>query len=726
MNTLITTVLKKRKFRKKESMIKSNNFNKNINLKRLNFNFKDLKIKGGLLRKLVFTFSLLLIFSSLVSGIATFIITKNKVTEDFKISTLQILNDNKKFIQTMNSNIDAMIYQTATNEQILSIINNPPTDSFLVSKRRMELETLLKNIAYSTSTNKYSPIKSIYFYSDEGLSAASDSSNTLRVTSKELNDEIKASSWYKNTVDANGKPVWSEPMKNIVSNSKELVISKSILIKNPINSRLLGVLQINLDENKFSDLIKDAKIGIQGKMFIINKVGTILTSNDGNQIGEKISSDIIPKIENVDEGNFEIKQAGTTSYGVFETDDLKEWKFVAVVPKYELSATATNIEIVSLIFISISIIISILISTITTSQITTPIKEIINSTKLISEGDLSINPNTSCNISELKELNTNFNNMLLILRGFFTETSKLAAETNSSAIKLMDLSRNIAESSKEIVITVEDIARGSNNQADGAQRSVQIYQKFENELNNTIKALNEVGNTTYTAVNILEESSDIISNLNISAHNNSKTMDKVMETVLELSNKTKEVMNILENINQITKQTHLLALNASIEATRAGEYGKGFSVVASEIRKLAQQSENASLNIINILNEINLSIQQSMEISAEAQECFKVEFQGVGTTVKYFDSIKELVNSINDLAEASKLSIEAVNKQQNELSSAITEIAAITEENSAATEEISATIEQEANDNSLMSNLSGILYQKASELKNSMQRFKFN
>lgn len=726
MNTLITKILRRFKLSKKNKVAKSIHLNKNFNLKEFNLNFKELKLKNGLLRKLVFTFSLLLIFSSLVSGAATFIITRNKVTEDFKTSTLQILNDNKKFIQTMNANVDAMIYQTVTNEQILSIINNPPADSFLLSKKRVELETLLKNIAYSASTNKYSPIKSIYFYSYAGMSAASDLSNSLSIMDKGLDDQIKASNWYINTINANGKPVWSEPMKNIVSNSKELMISKSILIKNQISGKAVGILQVNLDENKFSDLIKDAHIGKQGKIFITNQEGTILTSNDTTKIGEKVSSDVMSKITDSDKGNFEFEQAAITSYGIFETDDSKEWKFVAVVPKSELSAAATSIEIFSLAFILISIAISIVISTITTSQITIPIKEIIYSTKLISEGDLNINPSVSSNIFELKELNRNFNSMLLILREFFTETFKLAVETNSSSIKLLDLSKNIAESSKEIVITVEDIAQGTNKQAEGAQNSVEIYKKFENELMNTVKALNEVGDTTKNTVSVLDESSNIISNLNISAYNNSKTMDKVSETVLDLGNRTKEVMCILENINQVTKQTHLLALNASIEAARAGEYGKGFSVVASEIRKLAQKSENASLNIVTILNDINLAIQHSMEISTEAKECFKVEFQEVSKTIKYFNSIKESVNNINDLVRTSKSSIEAINEQQNNLSQSITEIAAITEENSAATEEIAATMEQESNDNNLMSHLSELLYEKALGLKNSMERFKFD
>jgi methyl-accepting chemotaxis protein len=693
---------------------------------KINFNLKELKLKGGLLRKLVLTFSLLLIFSSLVSGVSTFIITRSKVTEDFKISTLQILNDNKRFIQTMNSNVDAMIYQIATNEQILSIISNPPEDSFLVSKKRMELETLLKNIAYSASTNKYSPIKSIYFYSDNGVSAASDSSNTSVIADKELNNQIKESSWYKDTINANGKPVWSEPIKNILSNSKELEISKSILIKNQISGKAIGVLQINLDENKFSNLIKDAKIGSQGKMFIINQKETILASNDTSQIGEKISSNIISKVDNIDEGNFEFKQSGITLYGVFATDDSSGWKFMALVPKSELSATATSIEVLSLIFILISIIISIIISTITTSQITNPIKEIINSTKLISEGNLSVSTNTLSNIFELNELNRNFNNMLMILREFLTETSYLVDETNSSSIKLLELSKNIAESSEEIVTTVEDIAQGSNKQAEGAQKSVEIYDKFENELINTIEALNKVGDTTHNAVNVLEESSNVISNLNISTHNNSKTIDKVAKTVMELSNSTKEVMGILNNIDQITKQTDLLALNASIEAARAGEYGKGFSVVASEIRKLALESETASVNIKNILNDVSSLIQHSMEISTEAQECFKIESQEVNNAIEHFASIKESVKNINDLVKISKLSIEAINEQQDDLSRAINDIAAITEENNAATEEIGATIEQEANDNHLMSHLSEILYQKALGLKNSMKRFKYD
>ncbi|BCZ44286.1 methyl-accepting chemotaxis protein [Clostridium gelidum] len=690
------------------------------------FNFKELKIKDGLLRKLVFTFSLLIIFSLLVSSLATFIITKNKVTEDFKMSTLQILNDNKKYIQTMNSTVDTMIYQTSTDKQILSIISKPPTDSFLLFKKKQELETLLKNIAFSSSTNKYSPISSIYFYSDEGLSVASDATNASKTDNKDLNDQIKELSWYKNTINANGKPVWSIPMKNIVSNSNNLIISKSILVKDGISGKALGVLQINLDENKFSNSINDAKIGKSGNVFIINQDGYILASNNTKQVGENISNDVMSKITNEIEGNFEFKQAGISTYGVYSTDDAKEWRFVAVVPKSELSATATSIGMVSLLFTLVSIVTSIIISTRTTLQITTPIKEIIYSTKLIAEGDLSINPNVSSNIFELKELNKNFNSMLLNLREFFIETSNLAGEASNSSIKLLDLSKNIAESSKEIVITVDDIAQGSNTQAESAQRSVQVYDKFENELTSTIKVLNEVGDTTYTAVNILDESSNIISNLNISAHNNSKAMDQVSETVLDLSNNTKEVMSVLENVNQIAKQTHLLALNASIEAARAGEYGKGFSVVASEIRKLAQQSENASLNIKDILNDINSSIQHSMDISSEAQGCFKIEFNEVNNTIKYFNYIKESVNNINDLVKTSKSSIEAINNQKNELFQAITEIANITEENSAATEEIAATIEQESNDNKLMNHLSEILHQKALGLKNLMERFKFN
>lgn len=690
-----------------------------------NFNLKDLKIKGSLLRKLVFTFSLLIIFSLLLSSLATFIITKNKITEEFKISTLQILNDNKKYIQTMNSTVDTMIYQTSSNEQILSIISKPPTDSFLLSKKKQELETLLKNIAFSSSTNKYSPISSIYFYSDEGLSVASDAANTSKTDNKELNDQIKASSWYNKTINANGKPVWSTPMKNIFSNSNNLIISKSILVKDSVSHKALGVLQINLDEKKFSSLIGDAKIGKSGNIFIIDAEGYVLASNDTEQVGQNISNDIMSKITNSDEGNFEFKQDSITSYGVYNTDDDKEWRFFAVVPKSELSASATSIEIVSLLFTLVAIVISIIISTITTLQITTPIKQIIYSTKLIAEGDLSINPNVPSNIFELKELNKNFNNMMSKLRKFFNETSNLSFETSSSSIKLLDLSTNIAQSSKEIVITTEDIAKGSNGQAESAQRSVQIYGNFENELISTTKLLNEVGYTTYNAVNILDESSKIIENLNISAHNNSKAMDKVTGTILDLSNNTQEVMSILENINHITKQTHLLALNASIEAARAAEYGKGFSVVASEIRKLAQQSENASLNIKNILNNINASIQCSKDISTKARECFKIEFKEVNNTIKCFDCIKASVNNINDLVKSSKSSIEAINEQKNELFGAITEIAAITEENSASTEEITATIEQQSNDNNVMNQLSEDLYQKAFELKDLMQKFKF-
>ena len=209
----------------------------------------------------------------------------------------------------------------------------------------------------------------------------SDVANASKTDNKNINDQIKELSWYKNTINANGKPVWSIPMKNIVSNSNNLIISKSILVKDNISGKALGVLQINLDENKFSNSINDAKIEKSGSIFIINQDGYVLASNNTKQVGENISNDVISKITNEVEGNFEFKRAGINTYGVYSTDDAKEWRFVAVVPKSELSATATSIGIVSLLFTLVSIVTSIIILTRTTLQITIPIREIIYSTK---------------------------------------------------------------------------------------------------------------------------------------------------------------------------------------------------------------------------------------------------------------------------------------------------------------------------------------------------------
>jgi methyl-accepting chemotaxis protein len=173
-----------------------------------------------------------------------------------------------------------------------------------------------------------------------------------------------------------------------------------------------------------------------------------------------------------------------------------------------------------------------------------------------------------------------------------------------------------------------------------------------------------------------------------------------------------------------TKQTSLLSLNASIEAARAGEAGKGFSVVANEIRKLSEQSHSASLEIENIVKEVNRSIKGSLDISSKAQELFKEELQQVEHTIKSFENIKvSIINITNSMKDTMK-SINIIDEEKDYMYDSINNIASISEENMATTEEVAATIQNQCEENDSMYFLAQGLNQKANELSKLIEKFK--
>lgn len=681
--------------------------------------FDELKVKNGLLRKLVTSFTLLIFVSIAFSGIITFIATLNKVTSDFKNSTSSIIAQYKYQVNYINDNIDNLSSQLMNDSSLTSGLINPSKVND--SDFSTQVTNKLKSIAGSGNLTY---IESIVLVNENGLSASSDGK---AVTADDIST-AKKQSWYNPVINLNGRGMWIKPhIKNIPYNlSNTQVLGYAREITDTTTNKKCGVLLFNILPDIFSSTLSESKIGKNGYLFIADSDGEIIAHNDSSLIGKNITDNYFNTIKAKDSGDFNFTDSKTkkSMYGVYTTTS-SGWKIIAVVPKSELYSSAISIGQVNLIIALLCIILSILVSFVTTIQITKPIKDLILATKKLSSGDFTSDITTDCTFTEFNILNENFNNMTSNLKEMIMTTSDLAKNTEDSVKELLDKSKAITSSSEEILTAVNQISAGSSNQSSDAANCADISNKFNDDLTNAINALKQLEGATNTSSDILKDSSGVVTKLSLISLDNSKSMDKVSKTISQLSSNTKDILTILNKINAITEQTNLLSLNASIEAARAGEAGKGFNVVANEIRKLSEQSKNASLEIKKILDNINNAINNSLEISTDAQNTFKTELSQVDSTVASFKSIQSAIDNILKYMNETVDLIKVIDEKKEVLRDRIEAIASVSEENTAETEEVSSTINEQASANQIVYELSQNLNNDAEKLKTVLEKFKF-
>lgn len=687
------------------------------------FDFKliltELKVKNGLLKKLVSSFTLLIFLSMLLSGVVTFIVTLNKVTKDFKTSTSSILSQYKYHVNYINDNIEMLSSQIMNDTTITNNLVDAGKTGDLATIQ--QITNKIKAIAGNVNTTF---IESIVLINDNGLSCTSDGKP---VSEDDINN-TKKQSWYNSAVALNGQAMWIGPhIKNIPYNTSNLqVLSYVRQISDSTTNKKCGILTFNLTPDIFSSTLSESKIGTNGNLFIADKNGTIIANKDSSLIGKKLTDSYFCNIKSKDSGDFTFTDSKTKKamYGVYTTSS-SGWKIIAVVPRAELYSTAISIGETNILIIIICLIISIMLSLITTLQITKPIKDLIVSTKKLSTGDFSADIKAVYKLTEFNTLNYNFNNMVSNLKEMIMSTSTLASNTENSVKQLVNKSKAITSSSEEILTAVNQISSGSASQSADATNCVDISNKFNEDLTNAINTLKQLENATNASLSILENSNSVVTKLSSVSAENSKSMNKVSGTISQLSSNTKDILTILNKINAITEQTNLLSLNASIEAARAGEAGKGFNVVANEIRKLSDQSKNASLEIKKILDNINHSINDSLEISNEAQDTFKTELTQVNSTVVSFKSIQEAINNIIKYMNNTLELIRVIDQKKEVLNNHISDIASVSEENTAETEEVSSTLNEQLSSNQVVYELSQNLNKDAENLKVVLNKFKF-
>ncbi len=278
-----------------------------------------------------------------------------------------------------------------------------------------------------------------------------------------------------------------------------------------------------------------------------------------------------------------------------------------------------------------------------------------------------------------------------LIEGFFTLSLSIVQASRKVGTTAREASASITEISK----TVDEIASGASDQAQDAQKGVQLVEKLSDQINMVYQSYSSVMDETNNINRLNDIGMESVNILRAKSEENFNTTGKIFSVVENLTNTTKNIGMFVQSIEDIAEQTNMLSLNAAIEAARAGEAGKGFAVVAEEVRKLADQSRQATEEITTLME----SISEESQLAIKAMEMMKKVSQeqniAVDSTNKAFcdiaNGIESIVNKTRDVNKA----VSRMQTDKNDVIVAIENISSVSQETAASSEQVAATTEQQ-------------------------------
>lgn len=283
-----------------------------------------------------------------------------------------------------------------------------------------------------------------------------------------------------------------------------------------------------------------------------------------------------------------------------------------------------------------------------------------------------------------------------------------------------DFSKNIQftkDSSDAISATMRQVAVGIQEQASNITHINEKMINISKDVQTSKQFSDEASEISKEMVSKVQNGSNKINQVNSQMLTITEAVNTALVTVTDLENSISNINNFLTGINDIAEQTNLLALNAAIEAARAGEQGRGFSVVAEEVRKLAEQSSNTVENINKIIETLTSQTKSAVEKVNLGDSALKNGTTLIKTVENHFYDIKTAFENVTLLLNKENQSISTVTNNINVLQNELQNIASISEEHSASNEEILATLDEENSNINLINRTIGEIHELSSELK---------
>ncbi|MDF2532696.1 MAG: methyl-accepting chemotaxis protein, partial [Clostridia bacterium] len=612
-------------------------------------------------------------------------------------------------VQQQNTMIDEVL--GSYNEAIQMLASNKAINEYAADLTR---EDLLLEI-FGNYKDAHKNIQSAYLGTPDG--------KMILYPIQQLPEgyDPRVRSWYQDATNMDGQIIWTEPY--VDASQGNMIISGAKTIN--VDGNFLGVLAIDIDLTKLSETIRNTVVGTNGHLVLMDKNGKVVLHNDKEMLGKDLSEEAWVKTilsqDSDDLLNYSYNEK--PNYLSFVTNKSTGWKIYGTIEASEITNKSAKVRDQVIVVAVVSTFLVIGMGFIISTSISKPIQVVMNAMKKAENGDFSSHVKIK-SMDEVGLLAQSYNSMLEKLVPLIKKINNISTTLNESAELLAATSQQTSHSTKEVSETVHEIAKGASEQAGDAEKGAQLINGLSTKMEEVVSISYQMKTATQTADDLNKDGLSTIKLLRTKSNENSEIASNVGDKIYSLNNKSEKIGRIIETITAISEQTNLLALNAAIEAARAGDAGRGFAVVAEEVRKLAEQSANASKEIQALIIDIQSEAHNAADAMDLVKQSVVEQDKAVDSTEEVFNKIAASINNIVEQTSTIDCALTEMNRSKDEAVQAIENISAVSEETAAASQEVSAATQEMADGVQAVTDSAKELNEAALELKGAIQIFK--